>query len=266
MSSWTATHMQVLGSTVSGPYYAVRVGAEGTVDGDGSQNVEQFASPGCVFRPRQPEQVEGADGTTRELGTEAIGVQVGDELIPVGWRDLRLNRNFPAPSEGTWAQVGYGGGFVSIDTVKLPGERLGDILTQYVPYAFDANGTPTKAMAIIIDPATESVRIIHGDGMAVLLEQRRTIIRNAAGDAYIEVGEGGIIVNGNTKLVGGLDVGGAAAQPLMTLTAFSTWLTALNAAISATGATPLTGASLGGLVTTAIAALAPVGTTLTKGT
>ncbi len=44
--------------------------------------------------------------------------------------------------------------------------------------------------------------ITHADGMALELFRKKTILKNAAGDCYIELNESGGTLNGNWKIVG----------------------------------------------------------------
>ena len=85
--------------------------------------------------------------------------------------------------------------------------------TQYVPVEKDASGTVTKAHAITVGVDGNGdalISIVHADGMALVLHQKKTILKNAAGDAYLELSGSGAVLNGNTRLNGGLVVGDAA--------------------------------------------------------
>jgi hypothetical protein len=72
------------------------------------------------------------------------------------------------------------------------------------------------------------VDIRHADGMAVIMLENSLTIKNAAGDAYIELNDSGIVLNGNTKAVGGIDIGGGAAMPLALGPPLVTYLEALH--------------------------------------
>lgn len=255
--TWTVTTMQITGSSVADkPFGAVLMGGDGTVPGEGPQGAEAFGAPGLVFRPRPPSSETGTDGQIYKIGAEALGARMGDELIPFTWRDLRFNKVYPAPKPGTVALVGYGGAFLSFDDTDALESRA----TLYVPYAGG-----TKAMSVIIDPEGESMSLVHGDGMAVILANAMVLIKNASGDAYHQLDADGHTLNGNTKIVGGVDVGGSGGQPFINATLFAAWWTALAAAVTAQGASPLTGATLGSVLSGASAALAATATTLAKG-
>jgi len=137
--------------------------------------------------------------------------------------------------------------------------------TFYVPIEGGAKAHLLQIGFDSSDPPKRVVDLRHADGMSITMLENSVTIKNAAGDAYIEINASGIVLNGNTKIVGGADIGGVGGQPLINLTLFETWLAALGSAIGATGATPLTGASLGALFNSAALALPAVGTTLAKG-
>ena len=205
--SWSLTTLQITGSSVSGPLHAVTVGGEATVEGEVPQGEDAFGAPGIVFRPRPPETVTGADGQQYRVGAEAIGGRMSDRLTPFTWRDLRLNLAFPAPKEGTIALVGYGGAFLTFDDTPA-----GDsIATLYVPYE-KVNGVATKCHTIILDPAQESIGIVHGEGCAIALDSSKKITLRADGDTSVVVGPGICqITAASIVLKGNVTVGGNAA-------------------------------------------------------
>jgi hypothetical protein len=142
------------------------------------------------------------------------------------------------------------------------------VLTQYIPYNFDEDGVPQKSMAIIIDPSNESIRLIHGDGMAILMENGNVIIRNGAGNAYIQIHSGGIVINGNVKLVGGLDIGGSVARTLVTGEGLAAALTTIVSTLNAAPAAPVTNATLAAVLAglSSVVVTPAVSTVTTKGT
>jgi hypothetical protein len=193
----------------------------------------EFGSLGMVGRPPPPSKI--AD---RDAYTEAFAFRTGDGLIPIAYRDLRLNNFFPAPKPGTVATVGWAGAFDSNEaTLNSGGAAQSSIRTIYVPYAFEgtgANRAPSKAHVITLDGSTgnESVSIVHGDGMAILITQGNVAIKNAAGDAYVQVSPDGVVVNGNTVINGGLAVGPVGAVPLALGPQLTQYLEHLEDAIS----------------------------------
>lgn len=168
--NWTITTLQITGSNVSGPLSAVLVGGDGTAGSETAQDVAAFGAPGIVFRPRPPEDVAGSDGQNYTVGAEALGVRQGDEIKPFTWRDLRINKVFPAPKPGTIALVGYGGAFLSFDDTDAGDSRT----TLYVPYAGG-----TKCHTIVLDPEAEVIGIVHGEGMAIGMSKDGGIVARA---------------------------------------------------------------------------------------
>jgi hypothetical protein len=205
-SIWGAGTTQVLGSAVSGPFAAVTATGESAVEGDAPPDMEVFGAPGIVFRPRAPERTTGSDGESSEIGAEAQTQQYGDRVVAFAWRDLRFNRVYPAPKPGTVALVGYGGGFVSFDDVPV-GSRQASMFTSYVPYAFNSSGVASKAMAIVMDPAQETIALIHGDGAAVVIGPDGITAR-ADGSTWVTLGPGRCsIVAASIQLRGVVAVG-----------------------------------------------------------
>jgi len=181
---------------------------------------EAYSALGLVVRPRAPGLLEGG----APAHAEALCVRLGDGLVPIGYRDLRLHAAYPAPKEGCVALVGYGGGFVSIeDTASNSGDRKASVVVLYAPYEF-GGAAAGKAHVVTLDTTAgnESIAIVHGDGLAITMHDGKIVLKNAAGDAFIELGPDGIILNGNVTVTGGMVVGAAvpgaaaAAEPALT--------------------------------------------------
>lgn len=96
----------------------------------------------------------------------------------------------------------------------------------------------SKAHALVMEvhqAGQENVGVMHGDGHGMkLLPGRKLVIHNATGDAYIELNDDGITLNGNVKLNGGIVLGNpASGVPLATKTDLDTLLAAINATLAA---------------------------------
>lgn len=130
--------------------------------GEVSPEAEMFGALGFVTRPLPPEIIRGKD-----YACEALCMRTADGLVPISWRDLRLNAFFPnGVPEGRIGMVGYGGGFHTIDlTDNDNGDQKTNIHTIYAPYDY-SNGTPNKAMAITLDttPGGENISMSIGGG------------------------------------------------------------------------------------------------------
>lgn len=228
LSNWLLSFMRITGSAIAGPHTAVLVGGEGSAggleegdQGESTPDCEAFGAPGIVFRPRAPEQVSTPDGT-ETISAEAYAARMGDGMIPFAWRDLRLNRAFPAPKAGSCALVGYAGGFVSVeDQIEPGGDEASStaiwnsLVTLYVPYKRSTKeGVPAKAHCIILDPENEDVKIIQGDGASVLLSKDGAIVRSPNGASRIEISDDGIKIVGNVSVIGTLTAGVDPLNPL----------------------------------------------------
>jgi hypothetical protein len=282
LSGMLCTFLRIVGSTISGPHSAVLVGGasgisgftdpNGEAPGERRDDIEAYLSPGIIWRPRPPSTPQGSDN---ELAAEAIGFRTPDGLIPLAWRDLRLNRRFPNPKPGTVALVGYGGAFLSFDDAD--GDTSQGAL--YVPYARDGNGNVTKAHIISIGKdgnGTPFVGIISGEGPRVTLLGDQAIVASKTGAGRVEVTDDGVNAVGPFKAPNGGDIGGPTSRALAMhaelvalLTPLNALLTAITTQLSAPG--PVAGAPgayVAGLATlaTAIAAVSATGKTLfTKG-
>lgn len=145
-------------------------GFDGEDDGEQANDQEVFSALGVVSRPLPPEG---------DLFAEAIAARGEDGLLPFAMRDLRIHRAInaggsSAPAEGQTMFAGYGGGFLSHGlTAGNSGSKRASVTTIYVPYAFDGDGAPTKAHAIVIDPTegNSSIQLIHGDGVFFTLTE-----------------------------------------------------------------------------------------------
>jgi hypothetical protein len=160
---------RVLGSTVSPRTYAVKVDLSGVGSLDEEDEIEAgelgeqsevWGALGFVSRPMSPEVVDG-----QELSAEVVSLRTGDGLVPITWRDLRLNSFFPnGVPEGRVGLVGYKG---ALHTIDVNASKTANIQTLYVPYDFDGAGEPQKAMVITLDtsnPGSEHITMSIGGG------------------------------------------------------------------------------------------------------
>ena len=131
-------------------------------DGEVSEQSEMFGALGFVSKPMRPQTLAG-----KNYSCETLCMRTSDGLVPISWRDLRLNSFFPnGVPEGRIAMVGYGGGFHTIDLTSADnGDQKTSIQTIYAPYAY-SNGVPSKAMAIVLNttPGAENISMSIGGG------------------------------------------------------------------------------------------------------
>lgn len=190
LAGWVSTFIKITGSTIAGKHSAVLVGGSGLAgglgsvdddpdDGEAITDAENYGGLGLVSRPRVAEQLAGD-----VLTAEALGMRKAGDIVPIAWRDLRLNRRFPAPKPGTIALVGYGGGFLSFDDV--PDSPDGSTATLYCPYAY-SGGVPTKAHVIVFDPINEAVSITHGDGAQLVMLKNKEIMAVVDNNTWLDL-------------------------------------------------------------------------------
>lgn len=226
---------------------------------------EQHSPHGMISRPHDPE----TDGA----GTPIIGCTVlyaldGGQGHAWVQSDPRIIPLLPQIEKGGYCS--YGG------LLKNPSFHNVDGLTGsqtiYVPYKIE-NDVASKCMTIEINVDTdgeESISIIHGSGAALTIVEDSgsvsSILKNAAGDAYLEVNDQGVVINGPLTLNGSLNAGGpvgalplAMAIPTVTaLAALQAQLVALNAwfvAMTSTAWVPATMVANAPIAATAVAAM-----------
>lgn len=139
-------------------------GAADLTDSKGEQAPDAvgYSALGAFGRPLPP----NADGEA-----EVVALRTDGALNPIGWRDPRIGKAINAngaggaPGEGQIGVGGYGGGMMTLAQASAAsGSRTPDIGTWYLPFAFDGSGQPTKALTISLNPADQSISILHSDG------------------------------------------------------------------------------------------------------
>jgi len=134
---------------------------------------------------------------------QALYFYEGDQLHVIPTQDSRTLAKLPALKKGGSAQYSSDGQFGSFDPET-------HTWTLYIPTDFDDAGTATKAHLLQIGKDTNSKRcftLLHADGPAITcLEggKKSIVIKNAASNAYVEVNDDGITLNGKLTIKGGL--------------------------------------------------------------
>lgn len=152
---------------------------------------------GFAARPEDPET--GPNGEILE--GKACNLLVGrDGTEAHAWlaADPRFVENFPPLAKGSSVQYCAKPSFDlhnGEDGTKTIYVEVGDS-AHLVTIGLDGNGAPI-------------VEVVHSAGMALTLLDGKAILKNAAGDAYVEVGASGIVLNGNVKITGTLECNGA---------------------------------------------------------
>jgi len=200
---------------------------------------------GFVSRPRDPdrdEQGEVKEGKACNLWFGTEGNATHAELA----YDPRFVETFKHLKKGGSMRYAAPGSFEVFD---------GDdgTNTLYVPTPDNKAHVVTTGVDGNQDPY---IGIVHSTGMAMTMLHKSLTLKNAAGDAYIEVNDSGNVLNGAVKIMGSLICGDpVSAQPAAVAFPIVSYLTALEALLLAL-ATALdvklapTGGVNAGLVTT----------------
>jgi hypothetical protein len=163
--------------------------------------------PGFFCRPKPPVAAAAATGCNPEGHCEVVGARVGDEVVPLGFQDLRLNA-LVNPKEGELGLVGYNGGFISLkDNDNANG-------TNIMIYALrrTAGGVADKASCISIDSTSgaQAICITHELGQSIMLTKDGDIMLVAKnGSNWIQVGDAqGVVLSADKlALAGGVMLG-----------------------------------------------------------
>ena len=146
--------------------------------GEESSGEPIYGGLGVVHRPLPPDA---------EAHAEAVALRVGDSLVPLSWRDVRLDAVAAEFGEGDTGLVGYGGGSCRMGLTDGPsGDRRATVFTLRIPYSF-SNGTATKEHVLRIDPTpgSESISVVHGNGHRVELGTDSVVLENGASKAEV---------------------------------------------------------------------------------
>jgi hypothetical protein len=170
--------------------------------GEEVSDLAMFGALGLLVRPRAEQATKGATGLRPAGAAETILGRIQGRIVPLAWRDLRLDARAGQLQEGDVVLAHYDGGLVHLRATTGGGTQV----VIYAP-ALDGSGAVTKAHAITLDPQGNTIQVQHADGPAVFLYTDKAVIKNASGAVYVEVGATEITLNGPVKILGGLTVG-----------------------------------------------------------
>ena len=178
--------------------------------GETAEGMPQFGALGVVGVPKKESKLKG-----RTAFVEALLARMGDGLVPVAVRDLRINNAaFPnGLAEAQTGIAGYGGGSVTFST-NANGES---IATVYLPFQRNSAGVPQKAHAAILDP-DQGITLAHADGYAVTMGDGGLVLRSDTGEARIVIKGDTVHITGQKVICQGVVVLGgepAIAVPLL---------------------------------------------------
>lgn len=237
---------KVIASSVADVTKATQVQVSGLEDplGTGDDELVEdqpvYSGIGPAWRPLKPSTIQG-----RQYFTEVICTKTGDGLVPIAWRDLRINRAFPSGlAEGQTAFAGYGKGFYSLTlTSANSGSEKANVHVLYCPYQFDASGVPAKAHSIVLDPTTgnESISMTHADGGQFVLLKNKEAMLVADSSTWMHIKPGTFEVQASQiSLVGTLYVGSPTDPSTVALTKFLAFASVYDAHTHGTGVGPTT--------------------------
>jgi hypothetical protein len=130
-------------------------GGEDEATGERATAQPEYGALGIIARPPAPSAAGYAT---------ALAVRTGEQMVPIAYRDLRLNANLPEPPDGSVALVGYGGSYdLHESTLSGSGAPVSSTRTMHVPYASGAKAHEIKLAG------GGAVTITHADGAKVEL-------------------------------------------------------------------------------------------------
>lgn len=223
MTKWAGLAWDIGTCTVTTYVDGELVGQVSRYSGAGGAPYQVHSPYGFRSRPADPD----SDG----VGAQALYAIEGNEGHVWFLSDSRDDDKVPKLDKGGSVQHNALGSF---DVFANKADTKDGTKTIYVPVEFDGAGKATKAHAVTIGldgNGKRSVTILHADGMRISMlegDKNSVVIANKANDAWVEVNDDGICLNGNVKISGNLGTG-----PLATA-----WFTAVTAALTGLGASP----------------------------
>jgi hypothetical protein len=178
----------------------------------GAAQLSEYDADGFIGIQTDP---QGDDARPMDPDADGLGcaVLIGKAGARDRWawlgHDPRVVDKLPQLAKGSSCQYGSKGSFVLQD---------GDTgtLTQYVPCAFDASGTPTKAHLVQIgldSGGKRTIQIVHADGYAILMDEEGGITIRGGASTWIAIKDGEIsLVANKITLQGQVALG---AQPAL---------------------------------------------------
>jgi phage baseplate assembly protein gpV len=178
------------------------------VDEFGGEHAAASALPcfhpyGFASRPKDAD----SDGNGNWRGPHVLKFIGDSEAFTILLHDPRTQARIPTLSKGSSVQYGDWGGFAEFDEET-------NTWTLYIP-----DGNPAiKAHLIQVGKDAndkDMIGIIHSSGLAITMLEETMVIKNAAGDCYIQLDSSGIVLNGNVTVTGSMTVGGVAGLPVL---------------------------------------------------
>jgi hypothetical protein len=171
---------------------------------------EAYGALGVLARPRKAE----TNSKGEDLFLEALGATASDGLIPFAFRDSRINEwvnkgGGSSPKEGQVMLAGYGGSFLSFETIDESGGPT-NIAVLYVPFDRDGDGIPQKAHTLMLDPTAgnESIAVVHASGFAMTMSDDAGLCLRGDSGTVLQLKPGAIMMTAtNISLIGNVAIG-----------------------------------------------------------
>jgi len=192
--------------------------------GEGHATSEVHSPFGFQARPLDPDKdASGEPGA----GCAVLWWREGGQTHAMPLNDHRVRELLPKLRKGGSMMYSGSGSYAVFDgedpaKVARPGSFIVGI-----PYT---SGGKDRAHTLTLDKRTdgsESVSLRHGSGMGVQMVaggKNSIVIRNAAGDAYVEINDDGVIINGELKVNGAITSGDpGTSEALVKLEALALW-------------------------------------------
>lgn len=208
-------------------FYRVQIDGYGDA---GGQPMEAYHPCGFFGRPRDPVVDPSA---LVDVGATVLYAEEGNKAHAIHLNDPRAMSGLPEVKKG--GTIAYPHRADSKASFELFDGDNGSFQL-YVAYG-------STAATIAIDVSThgaESIQIVHGAGMRIAMTaggKNSVVIHNRTGDAYVEVNDDGVNINGNSKVVGSVVAGNvAAAQSVVLGDGLLAWIAQVNVALIAAAA------------------------------
>lgn len=201
---------------------------------EGTQPAERLMPKGFYSRNLDPEKGEKNEVG---LGVPHLEIRYGDRRYVLPLNDSRDVAKIPKLKKGGSMMAGGAGdhrSFMMIDGEDPNGEKEPGSIIIAASYT-KAGAKKTLGLSMNVrDAGKEEISLVHGDGARVTLAKTSTTVTSPNGKNYVEIGNNGNVLAGDSKAQGSLVVGEQlAAMPVALGPVVAACFTALAAAVVA---------------------------------
>lgn len=189
-------------------------------------------------RPLDPDK--GPNGAVG-LGASGLCVMMGDMRHVMPLEDPRDRAKIPKLRKGGSMMSGGAGeyrSFITIDGLDPDGVQTPGSLSMFAAYA---KAGAKKSLAISFNvrtPGEEEISVIHGEGHKIVLSADGSVqLWNKDASCWIECGDDGNVLAGDTTIRGSCNIGGDAGLPVALAPMVFAMVMALAAKIESAAAT-----------------------------